>query len=338
MPEGAARARTAFEAPPFRARAPWLGGDLQTIRNTLFNRLGLGVDLEPWPAERLSLAMEDGTGDALMAMLHRPSSGADGPLAVLAHGLTGCEDSAYLRNSAHSLLRAGFPVLRLNLRGAGPSRLACRREYHAGRSEDLRAALARLPADAMAGGVVAIGYSLGANMLLKYLGEEGAGAGMRAAVAISAPIDLKSAQLRIMAPRNRVYHRYMLDRMKIECTEGRDGVSEEERAAVLAADSVYAFDDVFVARRNGFGTADGYYSACSAERFLPAIRVPTLVIHAHDDPWIPVDAYLRHDWSANPCLTPLLPESGGHVGFHGRGDRRAWHDRCALAFFKAMAG
>ena len=338
MPEGTALARTAFEAPPFRARAPWLGGDLQTIRNTLFNRLGLGVDLEPWPGERLSLAMEDGTGDALMAMLHRPSSGADRPLVVLAHGLTGCEDSAYLRNSAHSLLRAGFPVLRLNLRGAGPSRLACRGEYHAGRSEDLRAVLARLPADAMAGGVVAIGYSLGANMLLKYLGEEGAGAGVRAAVAISAPIDLKSAQLRIMAPRNRVYHRYMLDRMKIECTEGRDGVSEEERAAVLAADSVYAFDDVFVARRNGFGTADGYYSTCSAERFLPAIRVPTLVIHAHDDPWIPVDAYLRHDWSANPCLTPLLPESGGHVGFHGRGDRRAWHDRCALDFFRSMAG
>ena len=282
--------------------------------------------------------MEDGTGDALMAMLHRPSTATDRPLAVLAHGLTGCEDSAYMRNSTHSLLQAGYPVLRLNLRGAGPSRLACRREYHAGRSEDLRAALAHLPSDAMAGGVVAIGYSLGANMLLKYLGEEGAGAAVRAAVATSAPIDLKSAQQRIMAPRNRYYHRYMLDRMKIECTEGREGVSDEERAAVLAADSVYAFDDVFVARRNGFGTADGYYATCSAEQFLPAIRVPTLVIHAHNDPWIPAEAYLRHDWSANPSLTPLLPESGGHVGFHGRGDRRAWHDRCALEFFSSVAG
>ena len=336
MPEGILRAGAGFKPPAFRARAPWLGGDLQTIRNTLFNRLGLGVDLAPWPGERVSLAMEDGTGDALMAMLHRPNSGTERPLAVLAHGLTGCEDSAYMRNSTYSLLRAGYPVLRLNLRGAGPSRLTCRREYHAGRSEDLRAALADLPSDAMAGGVVVIGYSLGANMLLKYLGEEGAGAAVRAAVAISAPIDLKSAQRRIMAPRNRYYHRYMLDRMKIECTEGRDGVSAAERAAVLAADSVYAFDDVFVARRNGFGTADGYYATCSAEQFLPAIRVPTLVIHAHDDPWIPADAYLRHDWSANPCLTPLLPEGGGHVGFHGRGDRRAWHDQCLLGFLDTV--
>ena len=337
MPEGSARSRAAFRPPPFRARAPWLGGDLQTIRNTIMNRLGIGADLSPWPAERLSLAMGDGTGDALMAVLQRPSALADRPLVVLAHGLTGCEDSAYMRNSAHGLLQAGHPVLRLNLRGAGPSRLTCRREYHAGRSEDLRAALARLPADAITGGVVAIGYSLGANMLLKYLGEEGAGTPLRAAVAVSAPIDLKSSQRRIMAPRNRVYHRYLLNRMKIECTEGREGVSEEEQAAALAVDSVYAFDDVFVARRNGFGTADNYYARCSAGQFLPAIRVPTLVIHAHDDPWIPVDPYLRQDWSSNPALTPLLPQGGGHVGFHGHGYRRAWHDSCALAFFESAS-
>ncbi len=337
MPEGAARSRTAFQAPPFRARPPWLGGDLQTIRNTLRNRVGLRADLSPWPGERLSLPMEDGTGDALLAMLHRPADMSDRPLAILAHGLTGCEDSAYVRNSARSLLTAGHPVLRLNLRGAGPSQRSCRREYHAGRSEDFRATLRHLPPDVTAGGIVAIGYSLGGNMLLKHLGEEGAGSPLRAAVSISAPIDLKSAQQRIMQPRNRVYHRYMLDRMKVECTEGRDGVSEEERRAVFAARSVYEFDDVFVASRNGFGTADGYYATCSAEQFLPAIRVPTLVIHARNDPWIPVAPYQRQDWSRYPSLTPLLPDSGGHVGFHGRGDPRTWHDRCALAFFEAMA-
>ena len=338
MPEGSTHTRAAFKAPPFRPRAPWLGGDLQTIRNTLRNRIGIRADLSPWPGERLHLAMEDGTGDALMAMLHRPPNSGDRPLVILAHGLTGCEDSAYMRNSARSLLRAGYPVLRLNLRGAGPSRRACRREYHAGRSEDLRAALRHLPPDATVGGIVAIGYSLGGNVLLKYLGEEGASAPLRAAVAVSAPIELKSAQRRIMQPRNRVYHRYMLDRMKIECTEGHEGVSEPERRAVIAAGSVYEFDDVFVARRNGFGTADGYYATCSAERFLPEIRVPTLVIHAQNDPWIPAAPYLRFDWSQNRRLMPLLPKSGGHVGFHARGDRLAWHDRSALEFFDSVAG
>ena len=337
MPEGSTRGEIRFEPSAFRQRAPWLGGDLQTLRNTVMASFGVVADLSDWPGERLELAMEDGTGDRLMAALHRPRAPAGRPLALLVHGLTGCEDSAYLRASARCLLAAGHPVLRLNLRGAGPSRLACRREYHAGRSQDLRAALAALGPLSGDGGIVAIGYSLGANILLKYLGEEGDRSAVRAAVAVSAPIDLKAAQRRIMMPRNRLYHRHMLARMKAECAVGRAGVSEEERRAALAARSVYEFDDVFVARRNGFGTADAYYAINGAAQFLPAIRVPTLVIHALDDPWIPDEAYLRHDWRANRSLVPLLPPRGGHVGFHGRGGGPAWHDRCALDFFAEQA-
>jgi len=338
MPEGSTRNVTRFKPPRFRPRAPWLGGDLQTVRNTIFNRVGALADLSRWPGERLELPAGDGSGDLLSAMLQRPTMAAGRPLAVLVHGLTGCEDSGYMRATARCLLESGYPVLRLNLRGAGPSRLRCRREYHAGRSEDLRLVLGQLQPELTANGVVAIGFSLGANMLLKYLGEDGQAAPLRAAAAVSAPIDLKAAQRRIMMPRNSVYHRYMLDRMKLECTHGRSGVSEEEREAAMAADSVYAFDDVFVARRNGFGTAEKYYAINSAERFLPAVRTPTLVIHARNDPWIPVDPYLHHDWKRNPFLTPLLPKSGGHVGFHGRGGPPAWHDRCLLQFFESVAG
>lgn len=337
MPERSPWGTATFRPKAFRARVPWLGGDLQTLRNTLYGRLGAFADLSHWPDERIELPMTDGTGDVLMAALNRPDVATGRPLVMLIHGLTGCEDSGYMRASAHCLLTAGYPVLRLNLRGAGPSRTLSLQEYHAGRSEDLRMALAGLPAVLTADGVVAVGYSLGGNMLLKYLGEEGGASPLRAAASISAPIDLKAAQQRIMMPRNRVYHRHMLDRMKVECTEGRNGVSEEERRDALAADSVYAFDHVFVARRNGFGTAEKYYQINSAEQYLPAIAVPTLVINARNDPWIPIETYQRHDWDRNSNLVPLLPPGGGHVGFHGRGGPPTWHDQCILRFFGSVA-
>jgi predicted alpha/beta-fold hydrolase len=116
----------------------------------------------------------------------RPSTATAGrPLAILIHGLTGDEDGAYMHATATALLAAGLPVLRLNLRGAGASRPLCRGTYHAGRSEDLRAVVARLPSDLARDGVVLVGYSLGANMVLKFLGERDCAVPVRAAAAIS---------------------------------------------------------------------------------------------------------------------------------------------------------
>ncbi|NNG03647.1 MAG: alpha/beta fold hydrolase [Inquilinus sp.] len=282
--------------------------------------------------------MNDGTGDRLAAAFHRPTAPSGKPLAILIHGLTGCEDSTYMLASARHLLTLGHPVLRLNLRGAGPSRPLCREQYHAGRSEDLRAALAALDPGLCANGIVLVGYSLGANMMLKYLGEEGPAAPAVAAVAVSAPIDLKATQRRVMAPRNALYHRHILGRMKADILAAGEAVEPALRERATAAESVYAFDDVFVAPRNGFGDAETYYRACSAQGFLPDIRVPTLVIHAMNDPWIPNDAYRDFPWRDNPFLRPLLPAGGGHVGFHGDCGPPAWHDRCIVAFLDGVVG
>ena len=283
--------------------------------------------------------MADGSGDRLAASLHAEERAGTAPLVVLIHGLTGCEDSHYMRDSALHFLSAGYPVLRLNLRGAGPSRPACRWQYHAGRSGDLRDALNALDDLAMGvlrRGLFLIGYSLGANMLLKFLSEHGSAFPLQGAVSISAPIDLKAAQVKLMEPRNRYYQGYLLRRMKAEsCGEG-SSVTEDEREMVQACSDVLAFDDCFTAPRNGFLGADDYYARNSAKRFLTGIQTPTLAVHARDDPWIPVRAYLDVDWSLTPSVRPLLPESGGHVGFHGRGARARWSDRCALAFLKHL--
>ena len=100
--------------------------------------------------------------------------------------------------------------------------------------------------------------------------------------------------------------------------------------------SILEFDELVVAPRNGFDGAAAYYAACHARQFLGAIRVPTLVVHAQDDPWIPADAYTSFDWSTAPALVPGLAPSGGHVGFHAQGSRVPWHDRCLEALLQRL--
>ncbi len=305
---------------PFRPRPPWFGGDLQTLRSQIARpRYALPA------GERLWLDLGD--GDALAASLHRVES--ERPLAVLIHGLAGTEESFYIRATAANLLAAGLPVLRLNLRGAGPSQPRCRGQYHAGRSEDLRLVLAALPDDLKKRGVVLVGYSLGANMLLKFLGE-GAAPMVRAAAAVSAPIDLGAAASRLDAARNRLYQSWLLARMRSEALAG--SISTSERQAVSSARTIIQFDDRYVAPRNGFASAADYYARCSAEQYLMRITVPTLIVHATNDPWIPMSSYERVEWAANPALKPLFG-AGGHVGFHGAGSDVAWHDRAIASRF-----
>lgn len=310
--------------PEFAPRWPWIGGDLQTIRNWLVKPR---PPLDAWPVEPLDFDMADGTGDVLHGLLQRPAEDHRRPLVVLVHGLTGSSESSYMRVTAWHLLRAGYPVLRLNLRGAGPGRGRTRQFYHAGRSADLDRVLRSLGPDLARHGVVLVGYSLGANLVLKYLAEQGTHAPVMAGAAISAPIDLHAAQRRIAAPRNRVYHRHLLGQMKRERSADVDS----------GIRTILDFDNRVVAPHNGFKDALDYYRRSSAAPMLGAIRRPTLVIHAADDPWIPIDAYRDIAWGGNPMLLPRLARSGGHVGFHARGLAMPWHDAALRAFLDALA-
>lgn len=318
--------------PGFRERAPWVGGDLQSLRNFLRPP---AIDLKPYTSERIILPLDDRSGDRTSAMLHRPRAEAVGrrPVVILIHGLTGCEDSIYMRASTAHLLRAGFPVLRLNLRGAGPARPHCGLHYHAGRTEDLQLMLAGLPAAVTADGVVAVGFSLGGNLLLKYLGETGSRAAILAAATVSAPLDLTATAHRIAAPRSALYHWYFLRECQREVLAPASAVTPEERQAALGAQNLWQFDERFTAPRNGFAGAEDYYRRNSSRIFLDEIAVPTLVIHALDDPIVPDEPYRDYDWSRNRHLLPMLQPKGGHVGFHDRCGG-TWHDRAILTFFE----
>lgn len=350
---------TQLTLPPFTGdRWPWRGGDLQTVRNSF-----LGAPQTPrrqntaaasaGQAGRYEVPMDDGTGDRLVAYLDTPSDENTAqqqgalPLVVLIHGLTGCSGSAYILSAASAFQDAGFRVLRLNLRGAGPSRATCTGQYHAGRSDDLQRVLNALPTiidPALADqGVLLVGYSLGANMLLKYLGECGSGVRVNttvpvhAAVSVSAPIDLKATCFRFMEGRNALYQRYLLRRMRSESVSGAAVVSPEHRAAIDNARTVLAFDDGFVAPSNGYTDAFDYYQRCSAEQFIAAIRVPTLILHAQDDPWIPISVYAGLESDPAHDRRVLLTPSGGHVGFHAAGHKRPWSDRAMVRFFEERA-
>jgi predicted alpha/beta-fold hydrolase len=306
--------------PPFRPRLPWLGGDLQTVRNFLVKPR---PPIDAWPAEPIAFDMADGTGDRLHGLVHRPKEDRGRPLALLVHGIGGSRESAYIRITALHLLRAGYPVLRLNLRGAGEPPGATRQFYHAGRTEDLKQVIGSLDGALAAHGVVPIGFSLGGNLVLKYLAEYGALAPVMAAITVSASIDLDAAQRRIAMARNRIYHREILK-----------WVLSERNAVQPPIRTLLDFDNRFVAPVNGFKDAREYYRHSSAGPMLGAIRRPTLLIHAADDPWIPAESY--RGIAPNPNLISLIPHSGGHVGFHASGTDVPWHDTALGKFIGAL--
>ncbi len=322
--------------PQYKSMFPWFGGDLQTVKNTL------SWTAPPFRSERqtrLHFPMNDGTGDVLLGLFDEPPEETGLPLLILVHGLTGCEESRNIMTSAFHFVTEGFRVLRLNLRGAGPSLDHCTEQYHAGRTEDLETVIAGLPDRLKTNGIVLMGASLGGNAVLKFVGEGAAQNSVVAVASVCAPIDLKMAQMQIMAPRNRLYHRYLIRRMKADALNGALDSKRKEISEILqSVKTVYDFDDRIVAQNSGFKDAEDYYRRCSASQFIDDICVPTLIIHAASDPWIPLSMYLNRNWPDNALISLVVSKDGGHVGFHGQQLAAPWHNVCVSRFFKKEVG
>lgn len=317
--------------PSFRERPPWIGCDLQTLRNFLRGDPG-----ELPGGERLLLAMPD--GDKLAARLDRPvEEQPNAPLVVLVHGLAGSESSCDTVATARLLVSEGWSVLRLNLRGSEPSRPTSTGRYHAGRTEDLEAALRALPQKLALHGIILVGHSLGGNLVLKFMGEADYDLPVLAAAAISTPLDLAGSCARMMERRNLPYHRHMLRAMKLEALAESAALTSAERAMIASARNVYEFDDKFVAPHFGYRDASDYYEANRSGRFLAGIKTPTLIVHALDDPWIPSTCYTTIDWARLPMIETALTPNGGHLGFHGVGSPTPWHDRVTALWLSKQA-
>ena len=241
------------------------------------------------------------------------------PLVLLLHGLEGHTRRGYMVQTFLALAARGLRSVGLNFRGCSGEVNRLPRFYHSGETQDVGFILALLRDRFPSRPVMAIGFSLGGNILLKYLGEQGASnsAAVSAAVAVSVPYDL-SAGVDALEGRGmaRIYARYFL-RSLLSKVRAKEEILADllDLEAVWASGTLRDFDEAATSKLHGFAGAEDYYRRSSSSRFIPAIRVPTLMIHSRDDPFLPLTAVPVLAIEANPLSTLVLTEAGGHVGF-----------------------
>ncbi|NNF25951.1 MAG: alpha/beta fold hydrolase [Gemmatimonadetes bacterium] len=298
----------------------------------------LGKALRPRPATALDvyrLELED--GDFLDLALSPLCADTSRPIVLVLHGLEGSARRRYMLLTYEALLRHGLAPVGLNFRGCSgePNRTA--RAYHSGDTEDLARVTAWLRRRFPDRRLGLVGFSLGGNVVLKYLGERGeGGTPYHAAVAISVPFDLAAGSLELERPGPyTIYRQYFLRSLqrkaagKAALIEGRADLS-----GALSARTLRAFDDALTAPLHGFAGAAEYYALSSSGPYVPRVRTPTLVIQAMDDPFLPEGCVPVGEIQRNPWTTALLPRYGGHVGFVSErpGEERFWAEEHAARF------
>ncbi len=258
----------------------------------------------------------------VIARCSRAEGGGSRPTLVLVHGLCGSALSRYMIGTAQKAHAAGFDTVRLNMRNCGGTEHLTPTVYHAGLTTDLAAVLRELIDVDGRTEIYCAGFSLGGNVLLKMLGELGERAGLlvRGAVAVSAPIDLAACADAIeRGGLNGLYQRRFIRSLRTIVQRKHELFPERYSTEGLdSIRSIREFDDRVTAPHSGFGTAENYYRAASALRFIPAIRVPTYMISAADDTMIPAEALSRAEVRGNPFVHTLVTERGGHVAFLAR--------------------
>jgi len=272
---------------------------------------------------------------------HVPTTTAGQPILIILHGLEGSSRAKQARGFLHAAHHQGWRGLAINFRSCSGTPNRLRRSYHAGETSDLHWVIQRVAAQYPQAPICCVGMSLGGNVLLKYLGEQGrdALATLKAAVAISTPFDLAiSARAFEWGFFNRLYMSRLLGTLKqktvAKLTRYPDLVDQERLAAVR---TIREFDELVTAPVHGFANGADYWTASSCRRFLAAIRRPTLLISAVDDPLVPFDVSLREDAARNPYLTAEFPDAGGHVGFVSGSPHHPifWAEQRAFDFFKS---
>ncbi len=240
---------------------------------------------------------------------------SSGPIVVVLHGLEGSSDSPYARGLLQAVERRGWRGVVMHFRGCSgePNRLA--RSYHSGDTDDLDFLAATLRRREPHTPLATVGFSLGGNVLLKWLGKAGSVTPLHAAVAVSVPFVLHGAAARLQQGFSRLYQWQLLRSL-------RDSVDAKRRHMELPLKirdlselkNFRDFDEYVTAPLHGFDSADHYYTVSSSRQYLGGITVPTLLLHASDDPFMTESAIPRPDELSESVILELSPH-GGHVGF-----------------------
>lgn len=323
-----------FEPEPFRP-AWWLPG---AHAHTIAGRFLRPLDREPLRVERLELPDGD-----FIDLHEEPRPLPEGaPVVLILHGLEGCSSSNYVANLARELTSRGIRPIRFNFRGCSGEMNRLARFYHAGETGDLHHIVTFLRDRSPDTPLGAVGFSLGGNVLLKYLGEhpERAGEGIDAAAAVSVPFDLAAGTRRLeQKGLSRLYMLYFMRKLRRKARAKRELLAAAcEVDTAIASRTIREYDDALTSRLHGFQDAWHYYAESSCAGFLSRVRVPTLVLHALDDPFLPEASVPRETIRENPFLIDATTPDGGHVGFISGPPWKPsfWAEREAARFMAVM--
>ncbi|HRQ36366.1 MAG TPA: alpha/beta fold hydrolase [Chloroflexota bacterium] len=326
----------AFEPEPFRPARGIANCHMQTVAGH-YGRSQEGIIFHRWRIDTpdgdfLDLDFPEVAG-------YLPAE--DAPLVLLLHGLEGSARSSYAYETYRQLAQRGIRSVGMNYRSCSGQINRTPYTYHAGETRDVIFVLQQLGEWFSQSALGAVGFSLGANMLLKYLGEQGGNSPLAAAAAISPPFDLGRSMDVVENGVSHFYNDYFMRalRQKMQARAPLlDGLVDIEQ--ILAAETFRELDEALTVPLYGFADVWDYYQQSSSGRYLPAIQIPTLIIRSLDDPLFHPEDIPYADLAANPCLTAVITPHGGHVGFaEGRpGHLNWWAERQAARFLAAKLG
>lgn len=322
----------------------WLrGAHAQTIYPALFRKVA-GVT---YRRERLTLPDGDfldldwAVGSRQSTVVSRQSgiSTVDYQLStvdlvILSHGLEGDSTRQYILGMVRLLNQHHFDCLAWNYRSCSGEMNATLRFYHSGATDDLHSVVQHARAKGYAK-IFLVGFSLGGNLTLKYLGEQGGGAGIERAIVFSVPLHLSSSSRRIDSGGSRVYSRRFNRSLKRKIAEKAARMPDRISAANLKkVRTLRDFDDFYTSQLHGFRDAEEYYERNSSIHFVGRIAVPTLIVNARNDPFLSAECFPFQKMEALEGVWFEAPEEGGHCGFYPADyDGTLWSERRALNFF-----
>jgi len=281
--------------------------------------------------------------DTLMIAENRPSQKSGYPaVIVFMHGLGGHADSPYMIRLAEMFHHRGWITFRMNHRGCGEGVGLARNLYHSGRSEDVSRVLVQISEIYRDTPMIAAGFSLSGNALLKLLGDgrDPIPSNLSGAIAVAPPIDLSKCAAALCKTSNWVYDVRFVRMLKDAIREREIHFPDFPKIKLPLRMTLRDFDEICTAPLNGFTSAEDYYTKCSARQFLSGITTPTFLLASAHDPFIPKETF--DDLPANQNITVNIASSGGHMGFVASektplGSRR-WMDYAILHYAEKFVG
>ncbi len=312
-----------IEQTDYKPRFPFTNSHINTIFPAVFRR----QSLPDYERERFNTSDDDFIDVDYLRNDNKR-------LAIIMHGLEGSSASQYVQGTARLLHANNWDVAAVNHRSCSGEMNRQLRMYHSGATRDLHEFIQHIASQY--DHLVLVGFSLGGNMILKYLGDEvyPVHEKVRAAATVSVPIDLKGGSLEIARFKNKIYDYRFLQTL---CEKAYQKHLQFPEAVTIEnlkkVKTLWDFDEYFTGPIHGFADADDYYRRCSSKQFLHQISIPTLLVQAQDDPFLSATCYPEVIAKASSYLNLMLPRHGGHVGFSLPGSDHYWEEYKIRDFF-----